>query len=419
MLDYKFNNLLDKSGKFIGLNLKYLLKNGSWITIRFFVMALSGWLVSLFFARVSNKEILGQYQLILSFLSIFVVFSLPGLNQAAIESVVKGRERGVIRAVKLSFLFSLIVVPIFCGWGIFDIFYRNEILIGKTLITVGFLAPFYYAFNTWTSYYDGKSLFKEVSFRMIVINVFLSILLISGILLKFNAFGLIAIYLLVNIVFFILFYIEVYQKIENKTSDSIDVKFGIETSIQKLILGLSGNVPPIIIAYLFGIEPVAIYYIANYLIVAASAFMGTMTYLYIPTLFKNLKLNHKNIILQNFAVGIFLWICFIIFLKFLFIIMYGTDYNESLQLAYKISFVIILVPFKNYLITFFMTQKRNWLLINTVGIANLIAVLVLFLLRNQGHLTSVSYYIYAIEILTSIPLFASYYCNAFKKINNK
>lgn len=408
------NNLLEKLSKLVGLNLNYFIRNGSWVALRFLVMALSGWLVSLFFARASSKEVLGQYQLVLSYISMLVVFSLPGLNSAALEAVVKSREGGVIKAVKISFFCSLMAIPVFSAWGMYDIFFKNEALLGKTLIMAGFLVPFYYAFNTWTAYYDGKMMFKSVSLRMIIINLVQSFLLIAGIIQGFNAFGLVAIYLLVNISFFVWFYVEVYKKIRNKDDNHIDIGFGIKTSIQKLVLGLSGNVPPIIIALLFGVEPVAIYYIANYMICAISSFMGTMGMLYIPILFRNLKLNHKNIVFQNLAIGVLFWLCFLLFLKILFTLMYGAGYSESLRLAYVISFVVILVPLKNYFINFFMTQKRNWLLIWTVGAANIVAAIILLLTKNQEFVRSVSYYIYAIELMTVLPLLANYFLLALK-----
>lgn len=417
----KFNKLdgaIESTGKVLGLNLKYFFKNGSWVTFRFLVMALSGWILSLFFARISNKEVLGQYQLILSYLSMFLIVSLPGLNTAALESVVKGREGAIIKTVKLSFLCSLIGLPIFIGWGMYDIFYRNEILLGKTLILVGFLVPFYYTFNTWTAYYDGKAQFSKVSMRMVLTNIVLTSLLLMGLLLKLNVFGLVAIYLLVNIVFFIIFYIEVYKKINNKIDDYLDIKFGVKTSIQKLVLGLSGNVPPIIIAHLFGVESVAIYYIANYLITATSAFMGTLASIYIPTLFKNFKLKHVNIILLNIFAGVVFWVLFLIFLKLFFVILYGTEYNKSLELAYQISYLMILVPFKNYLITFFMTQKKNWFLIATVGIANLIAMAFLLIANGRrDNITNIAYYIYIIELMTAIPMISRYYFIAFLNRN--
>lgn len=416
MLDRDPKKIIEKASKLIGLNLGFLLKNGSWVFLRFFIMALGGWLVSLFFARMSNKEVLGQYQLVLSYISILVVFSLPGLNSAAMESVVKGKEGGVIKAVKLSFAYSLISVPIFIGWGIFNIYFKNEVLLGKTLILAGFMVPFYYAFNTWTAYYNGKCLFKKVSVKMIIINTVATAFLILGIFMKFNAFGLIAIYLSVNIIFFILFYIGVYNKISDKTNDYIDVEFGVKTSIQKLILGLSSNIPPIIIAYLFNVEIVAVFFIATYLINAISSFMGTLATIYIPALFKNLKLNHKNIMFLNIIAGLIFWFLFLIFLKLFFVLLYGSGYNDSLRMAYIISFIIILVPFKNYLITFFMTKKDNWFLIKTVGLANVIAVIVLISLKDSECIKSISYYVYAIELLTAIPMIAKYYLMGF---NNK
>lgn len=399
-----FEAWLTKVSRVVGLNMHYLMKNGSWITLRFFIMGLTGWLVSLFFARFSDKEVLGQYQLILSYVSLFTFFSLPGLNTAALEAIVNGREGGIKKAVRLSLLFSLVVIPLFMGWGIYEMFYGGKPIIGRTLVMVSFFAPFYYAFNTWTAYYGGKALFKQQSLRLILINIVFSILFIIGIVKKLDVFWLVGIFLTVNTLFYTLYTYEIYKKIGKKSEDDIDMKFGVTTSLQKLVLGLSVNLPPILLAFVFGVEAVAIFYIANYLIQSVSAFIGTMVQLYMPTLFKNLKLNHVSILLKNLLIGILLWLGFIVFLKLFFVLMYGNAYLESLRLAYLISLVMILVPMKNYLLTFFVTQKRNWFLINTVGAANLIAAAILFSLKGVDHLLGVAVYVYAIELFTVVPL---------------
>lgn len=408
MLEIAKEGLLGKVSKKVGLNLFYLIKNGSWVSLRFGILAVAGWLLSLAFVRLGTKELLGQYQYILSLVSMASIFSLPGLNVSALEAIVKGRETGIFRAVKLSFLLSLLAVPILVGIGFFNWFFEGNILIGKALIIAGLLVPLYYALNTWNVYYDAKCLFKEGSLRIIFINIFLNSFLILGLILKLNVLGLIIIYLTVNILFFGYYFLEVAKKIKNRAKDFIDITFSIKVSVQKFVLGLSGNIPPIAISYLFGIEFVAIYFIAYYFISAITAFLGAFTTLYIPKLFKGLKLNHKNIMFQNMFAGVILWVFFVLFLKVFFIPIYGSGYQKSLEIAYRISFLLLLIPLKTYFYGFFMTQKRNYLLINTALIANLAALIFLYLAKSENFSFAISTYLYVLEILTLAPLLVIY-----------
>lgn len=401
-------NLLDRIGKKVGLNLASHIKNGKWIFLKFGVAALGGWLLSLAFARLGTKETVGQYQYILSLLTVVSLCSLPGLNTAALEAVAKGREAGVIKAVRLSFLFSLLGVVALVGLGLYHIFFKDNLLIGETLIIVGLLCPLYYAFNTWNIYYDGKSLFKESALRMIVLYIALNVSLVLGLFLKFNVLGLVLAYLLVNIILFIYYFLEVVRKIKNFSDNYIDFKFGVNSSIQRFVFSLSNNIPPLIISVLFGIESVAIYYIGYYMINAGSSLMGMLGYLYIPALFKGEKLNYKNIIFQNIGIGILFWLGFIVFLKYVFILMYGAEYVESRQLAFHLSFLIALVPLKIFLTNFFLTGKKNWTIIAIVSTANILSLGVLYLAKNSGFSIGVSAYLYALEIMITAPLLFVY-----------
>lgn len=400
------------------------MKNGSWVTFNFVVLAVGGWIISLLFARLGSKELLGQYQLILSILSIVSVFSLPGLNAAALEAVVKGRDVGIIRAVKTSFLFSLVGALVLIGVGVLNLLIRDNFILGVTFIFSGIISPFYYALNTWRFYYEGKSLFKESSLRTILVNICLYFALGVGLLLGLGIFWLILIFLTVNTLFFGYYFWRIVKKIKNRTRDFIDVKFGVSVSIQKLVLGFSTNIPPIVISLFFGVDAVAIYYIAYYVISAISSFLGALISLYLPTLFKGWKLNHRNKIFQNIFIGFSFWVVFIIILKFFFIFIYGSEYQMSLELGYRISFLLLFIPLKIYLISFLMTRRKNWFLISVFSVANLLAFLVLYLLRGEGFLSGVTIYFYVLELSITIPLLIMYIFNTslrnsfrFSKIN--
>ncbi len=402
-------NFLTKISRVVGLDLARHISNGKWIFLKFGVVAVGGWILSLMFARLGTKETLGQYQYILSLITVISLSSLPGLNTAALEAVAKGREAGVLRAIRLSFLFSLIGLVILIVLGFYHIYFKEKLLIGETLILVGFLVPFYYAFNTWNIYYDGKSMFKESSIRTILLYVFLNTFLAIGLLFGANALVLVLIYLLVHIGLFVYYFFEIRKKIKDHTDDSIDMKFGINSSIQRFVFSLSSNLPPVVISALFGLEAVALYYIGFYMINAGSSLMGMLGYLYIPALFRGEKINYKNVVFQNLFVGFLFWIAFMIFIKYFFTLMYGTGYIESQKLAFAFSFLIALMPLKVFLMNFFLTGKKNWTIITIVGIANIFALVLLYLVKDFGFAPSSILYVYALELSVVFPLLYIYY----------
>lgn len=412
LVDIKEDRLdlfLDRLGAKTGLNLRYLLLNGNWVSLRFLTVSISGFLLSFFFAKFGTKELLGQYQLVLSTLSIVSLFSFLGLNSAAMEAVVQGREAGVLKVAKLIFGYSWIGFPILVFLGLYYVIFRQEFLLGEMLIFSAFLFPFYYATSSWNVFYEGKQLFKESSLRIISLNVILAVSLIISILSGLNAFWLLGIYLFINILFQGKFLLTIARKIQDRTNDYIDKKFGIAVSFQKFASGLSSTLPPFVISFFFGIEPLAIYYIAYYVVSALSSFMNNIFSLYLPILFRNIALDHRKILMNSLFVGVASWVLFLAFLKFFFIPIYGEGYRESLELAFRTSLLLFLIPFHVYLVGFFSTQRKNSLLIAIFFLANLAGLISLFVTSSFGYLTSVSVYLYVLEIITTIPLLVYYF----------
>lgn len=410
----KLKKTFDGFGKKIGLDLSYLIKNGNWVSLRFFILSFSGLLLSSVFAKFGSKELLGQYQLVLSIMSIVSVCSFLGLNAAALEAVVHGREAGVLRSSKLIFLFSLIGIPVLIGVGLFYGTFRHETLFGETLMFAGLLFPFFYALSAWNVYYEGKLLFKESSLRIILLNVVLTTFLIAGLFLKLNVLGLIAIFLFTTIFFQSAFFLDIFRKIQDRTNNFIDTRFGLAVSLQKFVSGLSSTLPVFVISFFFGVELLAVYFIAYYIISAISSFLGNLIGLYIPILFRGVKLDHKNIITNNLVAGLATWVVFIVFLKFFFIWIYGEGYRDSLELAYAISFLLFFIPLHTYLVGFFSIRRKNSLLISVFCLANIAGLLTIYVMKQYGFLWSVAAYLYVLEIITTLPLLG-YYIYSMRK----
>lgn len=394
----------------LGLDMGYLLRNGNWVTLRFLLVTATGFILSLAFARYGDKELLGQYQFILSMLSIVSVSSLLGLNAAALESVAQGREAAVFKAARMIFKFSLIGSFVIMLFGtIYAIYSRqndNEFVV--LLVIVGLLFPVFYATSSWSAFYEGKLLFKESSLRAIALNIVLTILLISIILLDFGVSALILTYLGVYICFQGSYLFAIQRKISKKHDDTIDVRFGVAVSIQKFVSGLSTNIPPIALSFYFGIELLAIYYIAYYAVGASSAFLNNLMSLYLPSLFKKISLNHRGILTSSLISGVGMIVLFLIFLKILFIPIYGQAYADSLRLAYLISPLLILAPFHIYLVNFFSIQRRNRFLILIFCTSNIFGLITLHYASKFGFITGTALYVLSIELTTVLPLLVSY-----------
>lgn len=397
-----------------GLNFRYLFENGNWVLLRFLVVSMTGFLLSFFFANFGTKELLGQYQLVLSIMSIVSLVSFLGLNSSAMEAVVQGRDASVFRATRLIFYFSWLGTPVLIALGLYYVFFHKQILLGEMLIFSAFLFPFFYATSSWNIFYEGKQLFKQSTLRVISLNLLLTAILIMGILMDMNAFWLLGLYLVTSILSQGKFLLTIFRKISDHASDSIDMKFGIAVSLQKFVSGLSSNLPPLIISFFFGIELLAIYYIAYYVVSAFSSFLNNIFSLYLPILFKRVALNHRSILLNSCITGVLGWIVFITFLKFFFIQIYGDGYQDSLKLAYALSFLLLLIPLHTYFVGFFSTRRKNKFLISVFLIANSVGFLEVYFMSSVGFFWSVTIYLYTLEIITTLPLLGYYVYHARK-----
>lgn len=406
-------NILKTYGNKIGLNLPYFTKNGFWILVRYVAIGLSGLAISIGFTRLGTKELFGKYQFILNFLAFWSFLSLPGLNTAALKEVALGNDGAVKRAVKYSFLCALFAIPVLVGYGIMKL-NQGDADIAKTLIFAGIIFPFFYAPNTWSVFFEGKLHFKSSSIRIIANNLILALFILVGLFLKAGLFKLVAIYLLINVFFNWVFYAEVIKKTKG-ISGKIDLKYGIECTLQKFTNNFSETIPALIITVIFGFEATATYQIAYFLVALATGFIAALSSLYMPLLFKYDKLNHIGILFQNLIIGVLFFAGFFVFVRSLFFIFYGRSYQDSYALALIFSFAIIFIPLKNYLFNFFIAKQRNkFLTLANLG-ANLLALTVFYLIKKIGFNFSVPVYFYLFNFLVLVPLLFSYFFMASKK----
>src|SRR5260221_13586855 len=90
------------------LKLKSLAKSGFWVYLNYFTNLMVGFLLTYLYANFVSKEIFGQFNFILSILSMLGIFSLVGMNQALTFAISEGFHGNFQKAVNQTLKFSLI-----------------------------------------------------------------------------------------------------------------------------------------------------------------------------------------------------------------------------------------------------------------------------------------------------------------------
>jgi O-antigen/teichoic acid export membrane protein len=408
--------VIEGLAKMFSLDLSYFIKKGLWVFIRYIAIGITGLLVSVGFTRLGTKELFGQYQFVLNFLAILSVISLPGLNTVALRSVARGKDGIVRKVIRTSFVYSLLAVPIIVGYGVYQIIHENLIM-GTTLIMAGCLFPFFYAPNTWYVFFEGKTLFRDASLRIILSNIILAVSMFGALYFKANLFFVVLTFLFVNAVMNWVYYYEISKK-STEFSDKIDMKYGLNCTIQKFTYSFSDSVPVLVISFIFGFQHLAIYQIAYFLIALVIGFISALSATYVPLLFKYKKINYFKIVWQNLAMGIIFFVGFVIFIRIFFFVFYSRSYQESYDLAMMISFIIILIPLRLFLVNYLTSISKNKIVILSNIFANLASLGVLFIIKGTGFQFSALVYVYSLNALLIIPLLFNYFLIASRKIDS-
>lgn len=394
------------------------LASSFWVSARYFLLAASGILLTLGFARLAPKEVLGQYQFVLSLLSLFSIFSLPGLNMAALRAVSEKKPRAVITAVHRSFRTSLVAVPILVAYGIY-LLSNGDKALGATVIAASLIFPFFYAPNTWYAYFEGRSDFKPVAIRTVIASFAVTAAVLVGLWLDFSVFWLVATFLLLSSAFSLIFYFQVQRIVlaqKLKSGQDLDESYGRRVTAQKFVYTLSESLPPLAVSFFLGHAALAGFQIASIFLSGVSGLIGALAVISLPRFFTEAKSRHQNIFWQNVVIGLLASIGYYVVVRLIFTPMYGISYEESYVLAQALVILPLVVSLRTFLVNYFTARDENKLIIAVYITANLLALAVFALLvRESSFVQASASYLYTLNLLLTLPLLTRYGLTAFRK----
>ncbi|MFA9262141.1 MAG: lipopolysaccharide biosynthesis protein [Undibacterium sp.] len=407
----RFTNFISQT---LGVDAGYLIRNGFWVSLRYGLVSIIGLATTIIFTRMATKEVYGTYQYILSFVSFFSFLSLPGMNIAALKSVVRGNDSAVFQTIKWSFLSGLLGIPCIISYGLYHQG-AQEISIALLLIVAIAFAPFY-AFNTWYVFYEGRQDFFSVAWRALLASGLSFLTLWASLLLEASLTTIITVYFVTGILLSAGFSIEIWLRSKRNsptvpvpTGDTLDIRYGLAVTGQKLVFNASETLPLMIIGSVYGFADVAVFQVAFFVYSSISGYIGAIIAMYLPRLFSGTRLEKGKMITHNLLSGVLIAGGMALFLVAIFPFLFGDGYRESVRIAWYLLPVVTLLPLKSYLTSYFTANHRIALLIATYLVGNCLAGIAFYLVHAEGVGIAGSLYVATLVVATTVLMLLSYF----------
>ncbi len=256
-----------KIERFLGVDLKYILKSGSWITVGKILGSFIAFLLSIAYARYLSKSVYGDYRYILSVLSIAGIFALPGMGTAITRAVARGYDGTFRSGGRLIFFssFGITIIGLLLAVG----FYVN----GNTSLAWGFviaslIVPFVEGLGNWRAFYDGKKAFKAKTILNLCDQLFYALVMLLGIgmILFFNTHGptslliLLAAYSLGEGIPNIYFFLRTLKKVpRDAPTEAGSISYGLHLSLTNIPSTIANYLDAILLHSFIGPGALAVY----------------------------------------------------------------------------------------------------------------------------------------------------------------
>ncbi len=341
---------------------KLTLKNFSYLTNAHILILIIGVITSAIWTRYTTVEIYGKYQLVMSFISIVAVLSIPGFSMSAQLSAAKEKHGNLEILFKKKIYISFISTVILVGIGLYYQIFKNDEEIAYMLYIVSFIYPFYNLRSIWESWLTAIGEYKKLSMIQInyaligLLSLVISLIIIENIyLVILITFGSVAI---ANV-----FIIKYFQKrIVNNTKDDELINYGYKLS-WAMIIPVVMSFDKLIISEYLTIEDVAIYSIAMLFPSYVKTLYSIISRIITPSIssansikeaWKYLKPKLLKISILFFIIGVAGFFT----IEYLIHILYTDKYSESAIYAKWLWLFITLGTPVTYLADILRAQKR-------------------------------------------------------------
>lgn len=352
------------------------------LTIGQIFAGISGFVLTLCLVRIFNPAEYGFYAYILSIASMIAAFTLSGLDISVAQAVARGSERTLIKGFLLKLKWTIPVSLLTLLGGSYYLYKNNDVL-GYSLLIIGLCSPLLYASSLYGSYFNGKKQFTKIANDNIYKNIAITTSVILVAYLTEDVIYAVLTLFLSNMIISSVRYFLLVRKIDkNAFVDNKSLSLGKHLSLMDSFSNFSTYIDKVIIFQLLGATSLAIYAIALAPIRQLHGTSKIIRSLILPKFstrtYEELRdaLPHKMFI--TFLISIVLILSYITFAEFLFIHFFP-EYQEAVRYSQVLSLTLFTIPLTLYTqaLTSLGSKKELYILNITKPVIRIIPLIIL------------------------------------------
>jgi len=413
----KIIKLLRWSEKYTKTDLVYLASNGFWVMLAQGVSLFSAFLVTMLLTNILPKEVFGQYRFILAIIPLLAIFTLPGTGHALTRAVACGTQVDLrtIAQVKIKWgllgsLGSLMIALYY--------FIQGNNLLAYTFTISALFIPFFETFFIYSFYYQGHLDFKTPAIYESLSRLLQALIMILTALLTHSIIALVISFFIGQTITRYFFYYITCQKNtvmprNESTSYNKIVSQGKKLSATTFIGITVENIDKLIVWHFLGATALATYTVLLLLPTQIAKTLSLGGQVLFPK-FANMSLS--EISLRSFSwklgmIGILLSLGMIpvfILITLIFPHLFSSFTNELPILYYALP-LIALIPLRNILFYFLISQNKQTF-VNKVLLSALLSYILAAFLITQSLFMAILLLLFKESILFILAIYYSVIC---------
>ncbi len=347
ILKRKFLSFLAWSENYTETNMRYVIGGGSWLLGGKIALAFISFGLMFVFANWLPREIYGKYQYVIAIVSLFSLFTLPGIHTSLVKSVAAGKEGTLRLAVREKMKWGLLGSIFLLGFSAWYFLRENPVL-GAAFLMAALFLPVLETFNIFLQFWNGRKRF-DTQAKYEVFSAFLVALVLIAVIIYVNnnLLPLLAAFFIGQTFFNWLFYKRTLRQTTNSEEDFKAISFGKHLTIMNTFAVAAMHIDKVLIWKFLGAAEVAIY---SFAWLPIQKIIGTipLASLALPKLAElNIK-ERKRDIFKKFLKLFFGSTTLALFLIFAASLIYGLllpQYTESIRYFQALSLLAIMIPF--------------------------------------------------------------------------
>ncbi len=363
--------LLGNINNLLRIDSLYFIKGGMYNFFQQVVGILIGLLLTYLLGHFISQKVYGEYNLLLSYISMLAFLGLPGVDSALIQSASKGYDSSYIRSFQLKFKFSFIGIVVLLFISLFYI--SKNLSFSYGLIVCALFFPFLNSYNIYAAFLTAKRKFAASSVIASISSIAFFVIMSLSIFWRPNTLGIITAHLLGLSIPSIFAFIYSKRYVQKSTSIDTEVeKYGSFLSIVSILPWISGNIGNVILASLLGPEVLAIYIVANGLLAEVQKNFIVFYKPISAKLAEQSRKEHLNTLRLHgwkflgigglLAVG--MWLALPLFISFF----YSYSYQPAIRYGNLLSLSLLILPISWVLSDILLYEKKyvSQLFLNTL-----------------------------------------------------